>query len=323
MERAPVKHFKLHRNGLDIQPVLSEISAHDAVWAEQTGRQNRVRVQAETHGIPLRGLRRSKIMGRRRRDVHETRYTSLSRRFPETTALLQQLAVEIGGQLGRAKLARLPPGGHVMPHVDRGTYYEARDRYHLVIASHSGSIMRAGDEEVWMRAGELWWFDNKAPHAASNDSAHHRIHLIFDLEPDVTWFNEPTDEQSAPDPKQLLDLARSETPSAAADAVAAAVRLYLAIRRNPLRWRDVLREHNLVERAEKKPLAVLTQLLWPDLDSQWQRRRASAIAWSLAQLDLRRIDVAQVSFALNAAGGVREVHRCWRSAKEETLYGAD
>ena len=108
-----------------------------------------------------------------------------------------------------------------------------------------------------------------------------------------------------------------------ADAVAAAVRLYLAIRRNPLRWRDVLREHNLVERAEKKPLAVLTQLLWPDLDSQWQRRRASAIAWSLEQLDLCRIDVAQVSFALNAAGGVREVHRCWRSAKEETLYGAD
>lgn len=317
-----MKHFKLHRTGLDIQPVFSEISAHDAAWGEQTGRQSRAPAQAETHGIPLRGLRRTKIMGRRRRDVHETRYTSLSRHFPETTALLEQLVGEIGGNLGRAKLARLPPGGQVKPHVDRGAYYEARDRYHLVISTRPGSILRAGDEELWMKAGELWWFDNKAPHSARNDSGHHRIHLIFDVEPDVTSSNEPTDKQSVPDPKQLLELARSEQPSRVTEAVAAAVRLYLAIRRNPLSWRDVLRAHNVIERAEKKPLVVLAQLLWPNLGSRWQRRRVSAIAWSLAQLDLRRIDIAQVPSALKAAGGVREVHRCWRAEKEEMLYGA-
>ena len=45
--------------------------------------------------------------------------------------------------------------------------------------------MRCGDEEVTMREGELWWFDNKEEHEARNESDHDRIHLIFDLEPQV------------------------------------------------------------------------------------------------------------------------------------------
>ncbi|MEL6920992.1 MAG: aspartyl/asparaginyl beta-hydroxylase domain-containing protein [Pseudomonadota bacterium] len=45
--------------------------------------------------------------------------------------------------------------------------------------------MRAGDEEVRMKTGELWWFDNKAEHEAMNDSETDRIHLIFDLLPEA------------------------------------------------------------------------------------------------------------------------------------------
>ena len=318
-----MKHFRLHRDHLDIQPILLEVSAHDNAWAEQTGRQRRVRVQAETNGIPLRGLRRSKIMGRRRRDVHETRYTSLAKHFPSTIALLERLAREISGHLGRAKLARLPPGACVQPHVDRGEYYEVRDRYHLVIASRGGSKLRAGSEEVSMRLGELWWFDNKAIHSASNESEHHRIHLIFDLEPTVASANEKTPTEPTPDPRRLLEAARSAPPLGPTEAIKKAVQLYLAIRLSPKRWEEVLREHRSVRLAESKPLGVLAELLWPELDLRRRMRRTSAIAWALAQLDLRRVEVDQLPCALCDAGGIRSVHRRWLSAKEEMLYGTD
>lgn len=71
------------------------------------------------------------------------------------------------GTLGRAKIVRLPPDGRVLPHRDRGDYYAKRDRYHLVLDS-PGSWMRCGDEEVTMREGELWWFDNKEKHEVRN-----------------------------------------------------------------------------------------------------------------------------------------------------------
>ena len=52
-----------------------------------------------------------------------------------------------------------------------------------VLRSTAGSWLRAGDEDVRMREGELWWFDNQQVHEARNDGDQDRIHLIFDLLP--------------------------------------------------------------------------------------------------------------------------------------------
>jgi len=176
-----LKYFRRLKFDLDLRPIANEIAAQPEAWFQQTGRQ-RVRVQAAALAIPLRGLRKSKMVGIDRRDVQESRYTTLSRSFPAARAFIEAFAEEVGGRLARAKIVNLPPGGRVLPHVDRGTYYAVRDRYHLVIES-AGCGMSAGDEQVVMRPGELWWFDNKAEHAAWNDTSEPRIHLIFDVEP--------------------------------------------------------------------------------------------------------------------------------------------
>ena len=57
-------------------------------------------------------------------------------------------------------------------------YYE---RYHIVLSGHPGSIFRAGDEQVTMLTGEVWWFDNTKEHEVINNSADDRIHLIVDI----------------------------------------------------------------------------------------------------------------------------------------------
>lgn len=176
-----MKNFRLVKTKVDLDAILEEVVTRPEAWEVQTGRQ-KIAVQKEAESIPIRGLRKSKIGDRKRRDVHESRYTTLSQGFPAVIAFLERFAEDEKAKLGRAKIVRLRPGSHVLPHRDRGEYYARRDRYHLILRSE-GSWMRSGDEEVVMHEGQLWWFDNKQEHEARNDSTRDRIHLIFDLEP--------------------------------------------------------------------------------------------------------------------------------------------
>ena len=178
-----MKYFNRVKHDLDVRPFLDEIASIPGAWDLSTGRQDKIAVQREAESIPLRGLVKSKIGKRKRRDVHESRYTTTSRKFIVARAFLEAFAAEQDAELSRAKIVRLMPGRRVYPHIDRGAYYRFRDRYHLVLQSAAGSYLKSGDEEVRMREGELWWFDNKAMHEAHNDGKAERIHMIFDLLP--------------------------------------------------------------------------------------------------------------------------------------------
>ncbi len=178
-----MKYFKRIQAGLAVQPYLAEIAGIDDAWAEVTGRQDKIAVQREALAIPIRGVRKSKIYGRARRDVHESRWTSGSVKYPKIRAFLKDTASTLNCQLGRAKVVCLPAGRKVYPHVDRGEYYRLRGRYHFVLKSSLGSWLKAADEEVRMREGELWWFDNDQMHEAENDGEEDRVHIIFDLLP--------------------------------------------------------------------------------------------------------------------------------------------
>jgi hypothetical protein len=178
-----MKYFRRIKHNIDVQPFLDEIASIPDAWDLSTGRQDKIAVQREAQAIPLRGLVKSKIGDRKRRDVHESRYTTSSRKFLVARAFLESFAAEQDTELGRGKIVRLMPGRRVYPHIDRGEYYLVRDRYHLILQSQAGSYLKAGDEEVRMREGELWWFDNNAMHEAHNDGDVERIHMIFDMLP--------------------------------------------------------------------------------------------------------------------------------------------
>lgn len=178
-----MRYFEKISAFVDPAPFLDEIaSVHDA-WDMSTGRQDKIKVQREALSIPLRGLRKSAIRGRARRDVHESRWTSGSMNFPLARQFLIDFAEAQDSLLSRAKIVSLPAGKRVYPHIDRGEYYRVRNRYHFVLRSSAGSWLKAGDEEIRMREGEIWRFDNKQVHEAYNDGAEDRIHMIFDLLP--------------------------------------------------------------------------------------------------------------------------------------------
>lgn len=178
-----MEYFKLIDDAVDPKPFLAAIDSVDDAWSLSTGRQDKIAVQREALAIPLRGLKKSAINGRARRDVHESRWTTGSKRFPFLRAYLEDTAERLDSLLSRAKIVCLPAGKRVYPHIDRGEYYRARNRYHLVLKSTAGSWLKTEDEEVRMKEGELWWFDNDRMHEAFNDGDQDRIHMIFDLLP--------------------------------------------------------------------------------------------------------------------------------------------
>ncbi|MEM6905911.1 MAG: aspartyl/asparaginyl beta-hydroxylase domain-containing protein [Pseudomonadota bacterium] len=178
-----MKYFTRIADGIDPDPFLAEIAAVNDAWADATGRQDKIAVQREALAIPVRGLRKSMRFGRKRRDVQESRWTSGSVQFPKVRSFLADTAAKLDCDLGRAKIVCLPAGRKVYPHIDRGAYYRLHGRYHFVLKSALGSWFKAGDEDVRMQEGELWWFDNDQMHEATNDGNEDRIHIIFDLLP--------------------------------------------------------------------------------------------------------------------------------------------
>ena len=178
-----MKYFKKIDSNIATDPFLTEIASVDDAWAAVTGRQDKIAVQREALAIPMRGLRKSMILGRAKRDVHESRWTTGSIQFPKVRAFLEETAEKLNSSLGRAKIVCLPAGRRVYPHIDRGEYYRFRNRYHFILKSSLGSWLRAADEEIRMHEGELWWFDNDQMHEAHNDGSEDRIHIIFDLLP--------------------------------------------------------------------------------------------------------------------------------------------
>lgn len=310
-----MEHFRLIRAEVDLEPLRLELAQHGSAWDLQQGRQLTAPAQRHTNAIPLRGLRRSRIRGRRRRDVHESRWTSLSAQFPATRAFIEAFAAEQQGKPGRARFARLPPGKTVLPHMDRGEYYRFRDRYHLVIRSEKGSLLNAGGESVRMQEGELWWFDNKAVHDACNDSDADRIHLIFDLLPAGV---EPSTQVE--DPASLLAAELAARGQSSIPEVARAVALYVAARAHPESWARSLAEAGLVEVAQKKPIGALARLFWPALRGPDRARLESAVAWALGLMDTGRIRLDEVARAITAAGGLDAVHRAWREDRDHAIY---
>ena len=98
-----MKYFKKIRSDVPVDPFLNEIASVDDAWASVTGRQEKIAVQREALAIPLRGLRKSMLLGRARRDVHESRWTTGSIKFPIARAFLEDVATGLDADLGRGQ----------------------------------------------------------------------------------------------------------------------------------------------------------------------------------------------------------------------------
>ena len=178
-----MKHFARIATAIDTRAIRAALACNPDLWSIDTRRQDRIPEQRHTQAIHLRyPLRTPSTQHLETQNIHPSELGPHAWRIPEAVLLCGTLANRLGTELGRAMIVRLVPGGKVAIHRDTGEYYAARDRYHLVLENQpGGSLVTVADETVEMQPGELWWFDNKAPHSAQNSSPANRVHIIFDV----------------------------------------------------------------------------------------------------------------------------------------------
>jgi len=173
--------YKLAEN-MDINPLMLALKSNSDLWNE-----NKLRTEHEgtAHSqVSDIWLRFNEVIGVGESVIDDKECVNYAAiyRLPDARNLILWLMGRVGGErLGRCLITELKPGKKILPHVDMGAPAEYYERYHVVLSGHKGSIFRAGDEQVTMLTGEVWWFDNKQEHEIINNSAEDRIHMIIDI----------------------------------------------------------------------------------------------------------------------------------------------
>jgi hypothetical protein len=185
-----MKHFQLLGSGIDVLPLMLAIKRRPELWKEDTYLRDYPQGPfGDTESIMLRFPVKS---------VHETEeelqkhlstydqhesvdyppYKLLTEARPMVMNLMSYVA---GERLGRVMINKLRPGGRIYPHADTEAHADYYSRFHVVLQSQPGVIFKAGDEQVHMATGEVWWFNNKEVHEVINHSADDRIHMVVDI----------------------------------------------------------------------------------------------------------------------------------------------
>lgn len=184
--------IKLLAKDLDVSAVSAHLLASPDLWKENTWRQDYVvqydrpiSPQQDTEAVMFRWAPENTIESVR--DSLEVRVHPNLHNIKEIQPLIEACldacrAIEVG----RIFVAKLKPGGKVIPHCDYGTYADHFERFHLVLSSSPGNEffvqneLTGYTESTYMQPGEFYWFNHKEIHWAVNGSDSPRMHLIMD-----------------------------------------------------------------------------------------------------------------------------------------------
>lgn len=170
--------------GVDTMPLVHALHTRPDLW-------NRNALRREYPGTPHRecddiwlrfqpeGMTVDQIV-----DAHESVNYSGFAELPAARSIIFALMRQVEGErLGRVMITRLAPGKRIYPHVDGGDHAAYFKRYQVALQSYPGVVFRAADEQVQMRTGDVWWFDNSQEHEVVNNSGDDRLALIIDIRP--------------------------------------------------------------------------------------------------------------------------------------------
>jgi hypothetical protein len=173
----------IRRGTIDIVQIADAVTGlSEDDWLEDRYRQSTFVPHRDTQTVPL-------LFDADFRHTGPTKGRNYQRFSPflETVRSVLAGALGPGGWLIRALFARLPPGGTIPPHTDRGFSLTNSHRLHIPVVTNEAAGFSVGDEERHLRCGEIWEINNQRRHAAWNRGARARIHLICD------WVSGPGD----------------------------------------------------------------------------------------------------------------------------------
>jgi hypothetical protein len=173
-------NIKVIRTGINVSKIVKQLDKYPEDWGGQ-------RKIAEVESLIDRGYKDVQagvlqlVMGgvEKKEDyVGDTDICIKTPAYARHTEIIAFLKRNFK-KFDRCGFLSLPVGGTVGLHIDEGSYYQTRDRYHLSIVGRYRYFV--GDEHYDVEPGTLLWFNNKLKHGTENIGDCTRITFVFDV----------------------------------------------------------------------------------------------------------------------------------------------
>ena len=171
--------IRVIETGIDISQIVKELQEHDADWGNQKQYGNG-HLNPETCIVSAEVLQL--IMPATIPDVPpgDSEYCIPTPAYFNHKAVVKFMEDRCGkDNFRRCGFLRLPVGQIVGQHIDGGSYYWTKDRYHLSIQGRYEYTVDG--ETVVVEPGTFLWFDNKKMHGTKNIGDEPRITFVFDV----------------------------------------------------------------------------------------------------------------------------------------------
>lgn len=171
-----MSNFIFIKRNIDVSAVLAQLKEYESDWKEVSTYESTGGTKDPYGFLPLvMALTNAEFPMPKNTDLLQP--TPMFERHTEIKKLVWSLGVK---KFSRAAYFKLAVGGGIGNHIDDGTYYLNKDRYHLSLAGRY--LYNVDGEEHIIEPGTFFWFDNKKYHWAKNiHPTDDRLTFVFDV----------------------------------------------------------------------------------------------------------------------------------------------
>ncbi len=174
-----MKNIKVIKTGINVSKIEAQLIKHSSDWGCQKS-VNNVEIKDPHQYITTVEVLQL-VMGSIEKPGEDVGNTETCHKTPayENHSAVRKYLRKFFPDIRRCGFMSLPVEEIVGAHIDEGTYYLDKDRYHLSITGQYQYFV--GDESVIVDPGTLLWFNNKIPHGTVNIGDVPRIIFVFDV----------------------------------------------------------------------------------------------------------------------------------------------
>lgn len=186
-----MKNFLQVAQGIDTTSIIHSLQLHPELW-----NQNRVRKDGE--GSPhmamddiwvrYRDDKKFKASGdyTKFNEPHFPVWYPAYNKIPGLKPVIFGMMARMqGSSLGGVLITKIPPGGKIEPHSDKGWHAEFyKTKIYVPLQTNPQCWNRCENEVVTMEPGSAWYFNNLVEHEVQNNGNDDRITLIICMKTD-------------------------------------------------------------------------------------------------------------------------------------------
>ena len=178
--KVSLDNIKIIKTGINVNKIMAQLKKHPEDWGSQTKIENMQSMLDRGFPEVDAGVLQLVVGGVNNINdyVGDTEICTLTPAANHHMEVIKFMFRHFK-QFSRCGFLSLPVGGVVGKHIDIGSYYQTRDRYHLSIQGRYEYTV--GDESIIVEPGTLFWFNNKLEHGAVNVGDNVRVTFVFDV----------------------------------------------------------------------------------------------------------------------------------------------